>query len=199
MRGNVNEFFSRFSPKVLFYPISSQLQLSYDKQKYWESNWKFYLKKKGTSRHQCPKKVLSPDNQLQRGLECLGMLGHISWCSTQPKHSEDTVHTLSSGQALDSSNIFEQWATSETPCKTCCWKTGGWQRERGGTSKPLGGSEKHLPHFFSALTGLSRAHALLEYIFLKSFASDNAQKPAVNGFCCNRPDNSNCTQPTAHT
>lgn len=36
------------------------------------------------------------------------------------------------------------------------------------------------PTPLSELAGLSRAHTILEYIFLKSFTSDNVQKNALN-------------------
>lgn len=152
--------------------------------------------------HQCPKKVWSSDNQLQRGM--VGHeVAHISWCGTQAKTQwRQRSYFLLWGCSWQQRAFCTPEQPQRHPAKPYHWKRGGGQNERGGTSTHSGGSERHPPTSPTPLTklsGLSRAHAVLEHIFLKSFTPDNVQKPAANWFCCNRPANSNCTQPTGHT
>lgn len=84
---------------------------------------------------------------------------------------------------LTTTGVLHNEQPQRHPAKPYHWKRGGGQKERGGTSKHSGGSERHpptSPRPLTKLSGLSRAHAGLEHIFLKSFTPDNVQKPAAN-------------------
>lgn len=75
------------------------------------------------------------------------------------------------------------------------------QTGRDGTSKHLGASERHSPSSPASLTkvaGHNTVQIMSENISLQSCSSDNLQKPAVNKFWFNRPDNNNSTQAIAH-
>lgn len=89
MKGNISEFFSRFFPKGAILPhlipsyshhvINRNLERIMGNSTKKKKKEKY--KRKGSSRHQYPKKVSSTKNQR-------GMVGHevaYIWCGTQAK------------------------------------------------------------------------------------------------------------------